>query len=498
MAHDPKASLKKLDTLRNNSGPAKTTGLRDKVVETFLDRDDTLVTAVDRALERAESLGDEELALLKMDETELCELLQERYVNFYPHSGRNPYVPLAAKGPWIVTTHGAVLHDSGGYGMLGLGHAPDELVDGLGEPWVMANVMTPTLSQKRFSDRLMEEIGRKRGQCPFYKFLCLNSGSEAVTLSSRIADIHANNQISKGAPHEGKAVRVLALEDGFHGRTYQAARISHSTRDAYEENLASFRLDQQVDFVPINDEAALRKAFEDADAKNVYYQALYIEPVMGEGIPGQGVERSFYDLCREMTRQHDSLLVVDSIQAALRAHGCLSIVDYPGFENCEAPDMETYSKALNAGQFPLSVLAVNERTAGIYQTGVYGNTMTTNPRALEVGVRVLEAIDDPMRWNIQARGREFLEKLETVHKDFPGSIKQIIGTGLLVAALLDEEKHPVTGEGGVEEYMRVNGVEMIHGGPNGLRFTPHFRITSEEIDLIIDVMREALRQNYGS
>ena len=41
----------------------------------------------------------------------------------------------------------------------------------------------------------------------------------------------------------------------------------------------------------------------------------------------------------------------------------LSIVDYPGFEGVEAPDMETYSKALNAGQFPLSVLALRQETA---------------------------------------------------------------------------------------------------------------------------------------
>jgi len=33
---------------------------------------------------------------------------------------------------------------------------------------------------------------------------------------------------------------------------------------------------------------------------------------------------------------------------------------------------------------------------------------------------------------------------------------------------------------------------VIHGGQNALRFTPHFAITSEEIDLIIEVLRDAL------
>ena len=33
---------------------------------------------------------------------------------------------------------------------------------------------------------------------------------------------------------------------------------------------------------------------------------------------------------------------------------------------------------------------------------------------------------------------------------------------------------------------------MIHGGVNSLRFTPHFAITSDEVDLLIDGVRHAL------
>jgi hypothetical protein len=34
---------------------------------------------------------------------------------------------------------------------------------------------------------------------------------------------------------------------------------------------------------------------------------------------------------------------------------------------------------------------------------------------------------------------------------------------------------------------------VIHGGDNALRFTPHFGLTSEEVDLMVDVTRAALR-----
>ena len=109
------------------------------------------------------------------------------------------------------------------------------------------------------------------------------------------------------------------------------------------------------------------RAFADAEREGWHIEAMFLEPVMGEGDPGRSVPVDFYNLARELTRGHGSLLLVDSIQAGLRATGYLSIVDYPGFENAEAPDMETYSKALNAGQYPLSVLAVTEPTAAIYK-----------------------------------------------------------------------------------------------------------------------------------
>ena len=57
---------------------------------------------------------------------------------------------------------------------------------------------------------------------------------------------------------------------------------------------------------------------------------------------------------------------------------------------------------------------------------------------------------------------------------------------------LDSKRFKAYGTGSVEEYMRLHGINVIHGGENSLRFTPHFRITSEEIDLLVAATREAL------
>ena len=222
-----------------------------------------------------------------------------------------------------------------------------------------------------------------------------------------------------------------------------------------------------------------------------------MEPVMGEGNPGEAITPEFYARARDLTRAHGTLLLVDSIQAGLRASGFLSIVDYPGFEKLPAPDMESYSKALNAGQFPLSVLALNDRAADLYKVGIYGNTMTANPRALDIGQIVLRSVGTKTRENIRVRGKEFTDKLSALAKDLGGRITKVQGTGLLLSCELDK-RYKCFGVNSIEDYMRRHGISVIHGGSRSLRFTPHFNITPEEIDLIVGATKDALLKGPGA
>ena len=488
------SSFSKLEDIRKNSGVADTTGLLDSEISNFILLDPNLSIAIDQAheyhLHIRENIG---LDKLMQDEADLIKDLQQGFVNFYKPATVNEYIAIAAKGPWIVTSHGAVVHDNGGYGMLGSGHGPDSVIDAMSKNWVMANVMTPSFSQKRLEKSLRRELGHSRGNCPFTHFICMNSGSESVTVSLRIADVNANHLTSSGARHEGKEIKLLAIEQGFHGRTDRPAQLSHSCKDSYDKNLASFRDRDNLYLVPPNDVQALREAFERANRDNVFIELMAIEPVQGEGNPGQCVSREFYDEARKLTKEHGSLLLVDSIQAGIRGQGCLSIIDYEGFQDCEVPDLETWSKALNAGQYPLSVLGMNSRASELYVTGIYGNTMTTNPRALEIASTVLDSITPELRKNIKERGVEFLDKLKKLEAEFPDFVLKTQGTGLLCSIELKPDILPVIGFNAVEPWCRRRGLGVIHGGENALRFTPHFRITSEEIDLLISIVREAIK-----
>lgn len=485
--------IDRLAPLRNQPGSRLTHGLDDATLEQLAGRHPHLVAAVDAAAQEFDRVAGESGALLALDERHQVAAMQEGFVNFYADDAVTPYVALAARGPWVVTLKGAVLYDAGGYGMLGFGHAPAEVLEAMARPQVMANIMTPSLSQQRFIRALRAEIGHRRGGCPYASFMCLNSGSEAVGLAARIADVNSKLQTDPGAPHAGATIKRVVVKGSFHGRTDRPALYSDSSRRTYLQHLASYRNEDSVITIAPYDEAALRRVFDDAARNQWFIEAVFLEPVMGEGDPGRSVPPAFYALARTLTADHGSLLLVDSIQAGLRAHGVLSLVDYPGFEDLPAPDMETYSKALNAAQYPMSVLAVNERAGQLYRKGIYGNTMTSNPRALDVACATLAQLTPQVRQNIAERGREALQLLEQLKGELGGLITKVQGTGLLFSCELSPQ-FKCYGAGSTEEWLRRHGINVIHGGENSLRFTPHFNIDSEELALLVSMVGRALRE----
>ena len=490
--HDTKSALDCLQEMREHGGAAQTFGLKDEVVLSFLDERADLAVAIERGYARFVELQETHGEFVALDEQSQVREAHAGLTNFYAKDAVNPYVAVGGAGPWVVTLKGAVIYDVGGYGMLGFGHAPAAVLDAMNQPHVMANIMTASPNKLDFIARLKNEIGHTRtGGFPYESFLCLNSGSEAMSVAARITDINTKKLTDAGGRYAGRTIRGLTLKGSFHGRTDRPARFSDSTLENYKKHLASFCNSEYLLTVGPNDIDALEAVFAKADEENIFIEAFLMEPVMGEGNPGQAISPAFYQRARELTREHGAMFVVDSIQAGLRAHGVLSVVDYPGFELLDEPDMESYSKALNAGQFPLSVLALSDNAASMYQRGLYGNTMTTNPRALDVAIAVLDSLTPELRENIRKRGRQLVEKLVALEGEVDGAVTSAQGTGLLLSCELDE-RYKIYGKDSTEDYLRKIGLAVIHGGAHSLRYTPVFDMSEKEVDLIVDLTREAL------
>ena len=114
--------IEMLREMREYGGKPRTTGLDDATIERFLPTMRTWPAPSRTRWPATASCARSSTHFLKLDEAEQLQRAQAGFINFYPDDAVNPYVPAAARGPWIVTLKGAVLHDNGGYGMLGFGH----------------------------------------------------------------------------------------------------------------------------------------------------------------------------------------------------------------------------------------------------------------------------------------------------------------------------------------------------------------------------------------
>lgn len=313
-------------------------------------------------------------------------------------------------------------------------------------------------------------------------------------MALRIVDLHAGHVCGDRKIHN------LVQGGSFHGRTLSAALLTDTTRDAYQREKAHLisRLTESgpggMNYVltcEANNIDDLKNWFKRCEEENCWIQAVYLEGVMGEGNPGVKLTPEFYMAARELTLKTDSALCIDSVQAGMRTSGNLSICDYPGFEKLPPPDFEVFSKAINGGQFPLSVVALSPRGSSWYRHGVYGNTMTGNPRACRVATAALQMMTPELRKNIQDMGNYCVERYTALMSEIPGAVIRVNGTGLLYQVKLDP-KITVTAMDGVEMTLRLRGVNVIHGGTNALRFTPNFDVTKEEIDMQVAHVRQVI------
>jgi acetylornithine/succinyldiaminopimelate/putrescine aminotransferase len=117
--------------------------------------------------------------------------------------------------------------------------------------------------------------------------------------------------------------------------------------------------------------------------------------------------------------------------------------------------------------------------------------MTTNPRALDVAIAVMDSFDDERRENIVARGKELVDGLAALADETNGGITSVQGTGLLVSCALAPQ-YKAYGADSTENYLRINGLGVIHGGEHSLRYTPVFDLSQKEVNLIVDLTRDAL------
>jgi len=389
--------------------------------------------------------------------------LEERY-------GANNYHPLdvvvsRGEGVWVWDVEGKKYLDFlAAYSAVNQGHCHPEILNA-----AIGQARQVTLTSRAFrNDQLglfYKEFCELSG---FERFLPMNTGAEAVETALKTARKWAYKV--KGVP-EGKA-EIIAFANNFHGRTITI--VSFSTEELYRDGFGPFTPGFRV--LPYGDAEAVEQAM------NPNVAAILVEPIQGEAgivMPPAG----YLKRLREITRKHNSLLIVDEIQSGLGRTGKLFAYEHEDIR----PDIVIVGKALSGGFYPVSGILADEPVMGVFQPGEHGSTYGGNPMAAAVSRAALRVlVEEKMVENSAELGPYFIDELRKIPSKH---VKEVRGKGLWIGI----ELHPEAG--GARRFceaLQHEGLLCKETHDHVIRIAPPLIIKKEEIDWAVERLAKVL------
>ena len=274
-----------------------------------------------------------------------------------------------------------------------------------------------------------------------------NSGAEANEAAFKLARLHGGTE----------RPRILALENGFHGRTMGSLALTAkaSMRAPFEPMPAG------VEHIPATIEA-LEAAMDDRVA------AIIVEPIQGEAGVVE-LPEGYLAAARSLTLVHGALLIVDEIQTGAGRTG-----EWFGFSREGiTPDAITLAKGIGGG-FPIGALVTYGKASALFTPGSHGSTFGGNPLATAVADAVLAEIESAgLVENAARRGAELREILLGIDSPLIDGVR---GRGLLVGVALTA---PVAGA--VVAAAQERGLIVNAANPETVRIAPALTIGDAEL-----------------
>jgi predicted acetylornithine/succinylornithine family transaminase len=346
-----------------------------------------------------------------------------------------------------------------GIGVNALGHAHPRLVKVIRQQAALL-IHCSNLYYHQYQGPLAKRLSEMSGleRC----FFC-NSGTEAMEGGLKMVHSH-------GRAIDPEKYQVIALENGFHGRTLGALSITGQPkyRQDFEPLVPGAR------FVPANDLAALEAAFSDRTA------GIVLEMIQGEG----GIyplTPAFVAKARELSDRYNALLVADETQCGVGRLGT-----YFAFQRAHhviLPDVMVTAKPLACG-IPLGVIMANQKAADTIKPGMHGTTFGGGALACRVALEFCDILDELMP-SIQRVGGYFHLELDALTRKH-ACIKEVRGVGMMLGMELHVPGKPVVLDAMAQGLLINCTHETV------LRFLPPYIITEKEVDQAVKIVGRIL------
>ncbi|MGV0786457.1 acetylornithine transaminase [Mycolicibacterium sp. XJ2] len=296
---------------------------------------------------------------------------------------------------------------------------------------------------------------------PAKVFFC-NSGTEANEVAFKITRLTGRT-------------KLVAAQGAFHGRTMGSLALT-----GQPSKQAPFApLPGDVTHVPFGDFDALRAAVDDETA------AVFLEPIMGEGgvvVPPAG----YLVAAREITAQHNALLVLDEVQTGMGRTGAFFAHQHDGI----TPDVVTLAKGLGGG-LPIGACIATGATAELLTPGLHGSTFGGNPVCTAAALAVLRVLaDDDLVSRADVLGKTLSAGIEATGHPL---IDHVRGRGLLLGVVLTAETAKA-----VEAAARDAGFLVNAAAPDVVRLAPPLVISEAQVDDFLAALPAVLDKGAAS
>ena len=329
----------------------------------------------------------------------------------------------------------------------------------------------------------------------------ISGGALAVENALKVAfDWKVRKNFAKGYRRE-VGTKVLHFEQAFHGRTGYTLSITNTAdpnktkyfpkfdwprvlnpRLRYpltEENRAATRRDEELSLRQIRQ--AFREHGDDI-------ACVIIEPIQGEGGDNH-FRREFLQALRDITLEHDALLIFDEVQSGVGitgrfwAHQAIDV----------APDIIAFGKKTQVCGI-LASKRLDEVDGHVFQTPSRINSTWGGSLADMVRFdRALEIIEeDDLVSNAAAVGDHLLDNLREIESD-SNHVSGARGLGMMCAFDLPSAEI----RNAVLDRCMDDGVIILGCGTKSIRFRPPLTITTDEIDQGLAVLRQAVADVAG-
>lgn len=342
----------------------------------------------------------------------------------------------------------------GGHAVMSIGHAHPNYVKAITSQ-VNALGFYSNAVQNPLQVKLANKLESLSGCKDYELFLC-SSGAEANENALKLASFKTNKK------------RVIAFNNGFHGRTSAAVAATDN-----KNIIAPINAQQAVTILPLNDVQGVKNELEKGDVC-----AVIVEFIQGVGGLDQATA-AFFEQVDVLCKANNTMFIADEVQSGYGRSG-----KFFAFQHYNVtPDVISIAKGMGNG-FPIGGVLIHPSIESKY--GMLGTTFGGNHLACAAGLAVLNTIEEE---DLMTNVNKMSDYFTSIAKTLP-QIKKIKGRGLMLGLEFDFEV------GDLRKDLIYNYHIFTGGAMNKklLRILPPLNIEKQHIDQFFEALKSALNK----